>query len=346
MAINQSPADLPRGCEVLVVGAGPAGSAAARCLAQAGLDVVLVDQHLFPRDKVCGDALIPDAHRALERLGLLDAVLALAEPVAHVADTGPRAGRLAVLPRRELDEQLCLGAVRAGARIFAPVRFVSVLEQPGPAGTQVVGALLQSGQGQHPITARWVLQATGAQPQALQAADMLLRRTPSSMSMRGYLRKTTLHRPQSDLDMVWHARLRSGYGWVFPGPGGVFNVGVYLTDSHTAGRDGRHRMQDVNLRDTFQTSLRRALEAILGGANDAAVRAHYEQGLLALAPHFDAYRRGNLAKRRPWLVDLPVWSARRSLRRQRKLAAVLDERHTPRSLMRAGTWWRLLTAQS
>ena len=413
--MNRSPADLPARCEVLVVGAGPAGSAAARWLAQAGVDVVLVDQHLFPRDKVCGDALIPDAHRALERLGLLDTVLALAEPVADVAVTGPRGGclqvpgRLAVLPRRVLDEQLCRGAVQAGARMFAPLRFVSTLEQPGAAGPQVVGAVLQSGEVRHEIKADWVLLATGAQPQALQAAGMALRRTPSGMSLRGYLRNTSLHVPQGSLDMVWHAQLRSGYGWVFPGPGGVFNVGVYLTDSHTAGRDGRHRMQDVNLRESLQTfcavhprlrdliatgewlgepkgapvrcslegatpsrpglmvtgeavgttyllsgeGIGKALEtgmlaaeAILTRAGDAAVRANFEQGLQALMPHFDAYRRGNLANHRPWLVDLLVWSARRSPRRQHKLAAVLDERHTPRSLMSAGSWWRLLTAQS
>ena len=85
------PADaLPPACEVLVVGAGPAGSAAARSLALAGADVVLVDQHAFPRDKVCGDGLIPDAHRALQRLGVHDEVMALAQPVRHVRCIGPR----------------------------------------------------------------------------------------------------------------------------------------------------------------------------------------------------------------------------------------------------------------
>ena len=48
----------PGRCEVLVVGAGPAGSACARRLAGAGVDVVLVDQHSFPRDKTCGDGLL------------------------------------------------------------------------------------------------------------------------------------------------------------------------------------------------------------------------------------------------------------------------------------------------
>jgi flavin-dependent dehydrogenase len=53
---------VPSSCDVLVVGAGPAGSACAQQLARAGFKVLLVDQHDFPRDKVCGDGLIPDAH--------------------------------------------------------------------------------------------------------------------------------------------------------------------------------------------------------------------------------------------------------------------------------------------
>jgi flavin-dependent dehydrogenase len=54
-------------CDVARVGAGPAGSAARLAAGRRGLEVVLVDQHVFPRDKVCGDGLIPDAHAALRR---------------------------------------------------------------------------------------------------------------------------------------------------------------------------------------------------------------------------------------------------------------------------------------
>jgi len=83
---------LPGRCDVLVVGAGPAGSACARTLAAAGREVLLVDQHAFPRDKVCGDGLIPDAHAALRRLGVLDEVMSLARSVRHVRCVAPRGG--------------------------------------------------------------------------------------------------------------------------------------------------------------------------------------------------------------------------------------------------------------
>ncbi|MBL8302273.1 MAG: FAD-dependent monooxygenase, partial [Ideonella sp.] len=165
---------MPARCDVLVVGAGPAGSAAAARLAAAGLDVVLVDAHAFPRDKVCGDALLPDAHRALERLGVLDQVMARAHPVSHVAVIAPLGGRLevpariAVLPRRELDLLLVEAAVRAGARLFAPMRYGAPIEAPGPDGPRVGGAELQADGRSHHIEARWTLLATGAAPQALQ----------------------------------------------------------------------------------------------------------------------------------------------------------------------------------
>ena len=116
---------LPESCDVLVVGAGPAGSACAQMLARAGLHVVLVDQHAFPRDKICGDGLIPDAHAALRKLGVHDEVMAQAQPASHVGCIGPRGGRVdvpgsvAVLPRKVLDHILVRAAQRAGAQLHA-----------------------------------------------------------------------------------------------------------------------------------------------------------------------------------------------------------------------------------
>ncbi|GAP38607.1 NAD(P)/FAD-dependent oxidoreductase [Piscinibacter sakaiensis] len=256
--LNRPLAELPAACEVLVVGAGPAGSAAARVLAQAGLDVVLVDQHAFPRDKVCGDGLIPDAHRALERLGLLDEVMAQAHAVDHMTAVAPRGGRvdvpgrLAVLPRRILDLILCRAAVEAGARLHAPLRFVAPLEEAGPHGPVVVGARLSAGGQERSLRARHVVLATGAVPQALRAAGMCLRRAPSGVALRGYLRHRTLAAPPSGLVVVWHRRLPNGYGWIFPCGDGLYNIGVGVEHRHArrddAAADAPDGMGDVNLR--------------------------------------------------------------------------------------------------
>ncbi len=244
----------PASCDVLVVGAGPAGSACAQRLAAGGLDVLLADQHAFPRDKVCGDGLIPDAHAALRRLGVHDEVAALATHVPQVRFVGPRGGHvdidgtLSVLPRRTLDHVLVRAAERAGARLLPPLRF----EAPLLDGDRVVGARLKSGGQAHEIAARWVVLATGAVPQALIAAGLCERRTPSGVALRGYVRHEGLARAGAPMQMVWHPRLRGGYGWIFPAPGGLFNIGAGLTGSHETLGDGRGRMQDVNLRRFFE----------------------------------------------------------------------------------------------
>ncbi len=268
----------PASCDVLVVGAGPAGSACAQRLAAGGLDVVLADQQAFPRDKVCGDGLIPDTHAALRRLGVYDEVASLAAHVPNVRFVGPRgghvdiAGTLSVLPRKTLDHVLVRAAERAGARLVAPLRF----EAPLLDGGRVVGARMRSGgrgPGQdeaqvHEIAARWVVLATGAVPQALIAGGLCERHTPSGVALRGYVRHEGLARPGAPLHMVWHPRLRGGYGWIFPAPGGLFNIGAGLTGSHETQVDGRGRMQDVNLRrlfDAFCEVYAPAAELMAGG---------------------------------------------------------------------------------
>jgi len=261
---------LPSRCDVLVVGAGPAGSAAAITLARAGLDVVLVDQHVFPRDKVCGDGLIPDAHHALRKLGVLDAVLAQAQASTHVGCIGPRGGRidvpgtLAVLPRRELDQIICSAAVAAGARMFAPLRFVAPLE----AGGAVVGATLQHGETTRELHCRWLLLASGAVPQALMAAGMSERHTPSGVALRGYLRNATMRGRIDKLEVVWHRAVAPGYGWIFPCRDGVFNIGVGIVDSHSIRRDGKLAKKEANLRAVFDAFTRiyaPARELVEGG---------------------------------------------------------------------------------
>jgi geranylgeranyl reductase family protein len=246
----------PTTCDVLVVGAGPAGSACAQWLANAGQQVLLVDQHDFPRDKVCGDGLIPDTHAALKRLGVLEEVMSQATPVTDVRFVGPRGGRidvpgtLSVLPRKVLDHILVRAAQRAGATLLTPLRFEAALESNG----RVTGGRFKLADGSlHEIAARWVVLATGAVPQASIAAGLCERRTPSGVALRGYVKNEGLARAYPDLkrqlQMVWHPRLRGGYGWVFPAGEGLYNIGAGTTGSHIGPK--RSRDKEPNLRQMF-----------------------------------------------------------------------------------------------
>ncbi len=251
----------PFDTDVLVVGAGPAGSACAIEAARAGLSVILTDQHAFPRDKICGDGLIPDAHAAFARLGVADKVAARANAASFVGCVAPGGsridvpGRVAVLPRLILDEILRQAAIDAGARWLPLARMEGLVTDH--YGGRVGGVKFRVGakgsEQRRDIAARWTVLATGAVPQALMAADMCKRRSPSGVAMRGYIKNVAMAQAITSLDVVWHRKLGRGYGWIFPCGNGVFNVGVGLSHSHPAKDDGRDAMADVNLREVFDT---------------------------------------------------------------------------------------------
>jgi geranylgeranyl reductase family protein len=217
--------------DVLVVGAGPAGSAAARALAQAGLDVLLADRCSFPRDKACGDALIPDALAALRRLGLHDAALGGARRLDALdiyAPGGRRvrlAGPAACLPRSAFDEVLRQGALSAGARFLGR----HLLAAPIESGGAVRGAVmcdLASGR-EVRIEAALTVLATGAAAGPLQLFGMCERAAPSAMAGRVYVQADAALASELDALCISYDRaICPGYGWLFPGPDGVVNLGV------------------------------------------------------------------------------------------------------------------------
>ncbi|WP_418317284.1 NAD(P)/FAD-dependent oxidoreductase [Piscinibacter sakaiensis] len=416
--LNRPLDELPSHCDVLVVGAGPAGSAAAQLLARAGFDVVMIDRQAFPRDKVCGDGLIPDAHRALRRLGVLDEVLLAGRRANHVAAIGPRGGRidvpgqLAVLPRKQLDLILCRAATAAGARMFAPLRFSAAIHGNDHAGQRVVGARVDANGMQREIRARWTILATGAVPQALQAVGMCRRRAPSAVAIRGYLHNPALADRVDALEVAWHPSLRGGYGWIFPCGDGLFNIGVGVAHSHGQRDDNiggsPTAMAGIDLRamlrsfadayppageligsgswvgelkgaplrcslagadlsrpgllvageaagstfaftgegigkalETGMLAARTLIDAAEAPTDDETIRARYEQQVRALQPLYQVYDRANVVNRHPWLVDLLVWSARRSPSRLQRMAGVLDETYMPDNLINVGSLMRL-----
>lgn len=137
-----------RSPDVLIAGAGPAGSATALRLARAGLDVLVVDRDRFPREKICSEYNSPEGVRHLDQLGVLEAVERKGgRRIRGTSVDAPGGSRLTGLfaraghtpfrdtglsiPRRILDAELVEGARRAGARIHEGVTVRSVIEEQG-----------------------------------------------------------------------------------------------------------------------------------------------------------------------------------------------------------------------
>ena len=233
------PADLPTRTDVLVVGAGPAGSAAAAWLARRGLDTVLADAAVFPRDKTCGDGLTPRAIEELNRLGLTDWVL------SHGTNKGLRAagfgqelmlpwpgGSLpaygSAVPRTELDAKIRQVALDSGAVPVEGARAVDVERDAAGRVTSVVFELKDKSR--HTIACDRLVVADGVRsPLGRVLGREWHRGTAYGVAARSYVKSGR----SDDQWISSHLELRgedgeilSGYGWIFPLSDGEVNLGV------------------------------------------------------------------------------------------------------------------------
>jgi geranylgeranyl reductase family protein len=211
--------------DVAVVGAGPAGAAAALRAAARGYHVLLLDRDAFPREKVCGDGILPDALSALDRMGLGEAVRGLGRPWDTLQLWSPRRiaadipGDFLTLPRSELDALLADGAAAAGA-VFGHGDVVE-LDAGNPACTR----LRLRGE-PDPLEARLVICATGARLHRVRRAGLPTPpRKPQAVAVRRYVRSKT--GPEALL-VSYDRAVLPGYGWIFPLGEGLFNVGCGL----------------------------------------------------------------------------------------------------------------------
>lgn len=219
--------------DVAVIGSGPAGAAAAVRLAERGARVVLLDRARFPRDKVCGDGLLPDAFTPLARLGALAEVRGAAQAVRGIRFQAPSGVRGfapvagLVCPRARLDVVLVARARAAGASVVEGAELEGFDGEDGRWR-----AALFSGPGaarRLRVEAPWFVLATGASPRPRRLAG--LRAAPrAGAAVRGYLPVPGL--PSDELLVVFQRdHLPRGYYWAFPVGGGVFNVGCGVFSS-------------------------------------------------------------------------------------------------------------------
>jgi geranylgeranyl reductase family protein len=239
--------ELRNDVDVLVVGAGPGGSAAAYHLARHGADVMMIDRSSFPREKVCGDGLTPRGVRALQRMDVdvedprFERVLGLRVYSRYTSvelpfpklDSFPDFGL--VMQRAALDELLVRRAEKAGALVVEQVEAV----EPILSGGWVTGARVRrpDGEREGPLTdvrARFVLAADGAASKLSSQAGV--RRDPSrplGIAARRYYRVERRPGPwlESWLDLWEGEMLLPGYGWLFPTADGTINIGAGMLNT-------------------------------------------------------------------------------------------------------------------
>ncbi len=247
--------------DVVVVGAGPAGTAAAITALGHGLSVVCVDKAQFPRDKTCGDGLTANALRLLERLGVTASDLGATAPkfvreTVLVSPSGRRArlplptdgAHAAVVTRRALDAALVGVARRHGAEIREGWTIEQVKQDS--AGVQLTfadGAVLD---------ARHVVAADGHWSPVRRALDP---GTPRDLGEWHAVRQYFDGVDDDRLWVIFDRDLLPGYAWIFPLPGGRANVGYGVLRAD--GRSGR------TLKDLWPAVLARPIvREVLGPA--------------------------------------------------------------------------------
>ncbi|MFD8507667.1 geranylgeranyl reductase family protein [Streptomyces sp. NPDC059687] len=240
--------------DVIVVGAGPAGSTTAYYLAKAGLDVLLLEKTAFPREKVCGDGLTPRATKQLVSMGI-----DISEEAGWLRNKGLRIigggvrlqldwPDLASYPnyglvrkRDDFDEQLARQAQKAGARLYercnvgAPV----VDDRTG----RITGVHAKLGEDKREVTfhASLVVAADGNSTRLSLAMGLHRREDrPMGVAVRTYF---TSPRHDDDYLESWlelwdrrggQERLLPGYGWIFGMGDGTSNVGLGVLNTSAA----------------------------------------------------------------------------------------------------------------
>ncbi len=234
--------------DVVIVGAGPAGGAAAYHCAAAGLATLLVDRKPFPRVKVCGDGL---TLRALARMNLsavtdgwpkikgIRLVGARETGTLQFDDEPPPFGFGAVIPRRILDDEIRRTAEAAGAEFRDAVDVTDLgYDHEGT----VTGIWLRAGTRRTWCPARLTVLADGAHGRLsrLLQGEGATRNAHRGIALRQYLQDVVDLGPFFEVRPVaWRDGSRlEGYAWIFPVAAGTANVGLgILNRSPVAERD-------------------------------------------------------------------------------------------------------------
>jgi geranylgeranyl reductase family protein len=231
--------------DVVIVGAGPAGAIAAAHLAASHHRVLLLDRKKFPREKICGDGLLPDALRCLDAIGVGEIVRAAGHKISASILISPSLnaveipGEYLTLKRSLLDMIVAQKAVDIGA-VFACGNVKQLTVEPDD---QVSFAIKGS---EKRFRARIGIVATGVNTRLLRKMNWAARKKPSGVGLRCYVR-SSLTLDELVVSFIRHDRFTiSGYGWIFPMQDHEYNVGCGIVTPDSV------RKRTINLKKKFK----------------------------------------------------------------------------------------------
>jgi geranylgeranyl reductase family protein len=250
MPTLQEVAARPAEFDVVIVGAGPSGSACAYWLSQAGWSVCLIEKKTFPREKTCGDGLTPRSVHQIIEMGLEPAVAPHAHKYQGLRSFGfgaslemkwpehpifPNYGY--TITRMNLDGLVAERAVNHGATLLTGVEAVDLVDLAPSSVGALSGAagvvVKEKGTGTTAeIRGRYLVVGDGQNSRIGRALGTTRNREwPMGMALRGYYTSERHDEPWIDS----HLDIRDtkggvvpGYGWIFPLGDGRVNVGVGL----------------------------------------------------------------------------------------------------------------------
>jgi geranylgeranyl reductase family protein len=235
--------------KVLVIGGGPAGSAAALWMARDGLDVTLVEAKSYPRDKTCGDGLTPRAILQLEEMGFnfevpefhrITGLRSYAGDDLMIEMAWPDHSRFpnwgGVIRRRDLDQQVARLAAADGVTVREKTTATPVIDEG-----LLTSVSLANGAATEIMTPDVTVIADGSMNRFGRELGTSRRRDyPMGMAARGYFSSPKSDDPflESQLDLRDPTgATMPGYGWVFPLGDGTVNVGVGLLSTFKRWKD-------------------------------------------------------------------------------------------------------------
>ena len=237
-------------CEILVVGAGPAGSAAAAALARQGRDVLVIESSAHPRPKACAEYASPRIAEELRQLGLpdatwqadavrLDGMRVIRDGTAVDIHYRDRHGARTAwgLDRLAFDAALAGQAVAGGARLLEHTTFEAVRWD----GARVAGARIRTPDGPAEVASRMLIGADGAHSRV--ARDLGVQRP-----VRAPRRLGLVAHYEGVADLVDHGEMHVGRGFYIglaPLGGGRLNVGMALPLDGASRQPARKRYEDA-----------------------------------------------------------------------------------------------------